>query len=471
MLIYILFAFFVVMLGLSYVLFKKEIMQPAVIFMAVYVVSIGCVLPNIEKWGVSLYYKTFWILFLGGVEFLLISYIIHLLYKQKYKKDSSNLFGMNEEVSTNTYQEIHVSSIFILLIIIYDIVFLVLLTKSVLNIASQFGYYSDFSQALTLFKYHASYANDAKLPDYINLMSKVTYGCSYVFLYFYLKGVIYSNARGIKKILDKCYYLIPVMVLPIVEFVQSSRASIIYLILAGVTMAVVIWSKKNKWNKHVPIKVISSLGLVAIIGLVLFYYSASSIGRINKKNLVDYVTLYCGGSIECFNQYVQHPENNNIVWGQETFGQLIGTLDEAGITNYNVREKLGPFKFIYYKGEMVGNVYTAYRRWLNDFGISGIVVLQAIMCIIVNMLYNAIKYSKLSEINKGYLILVYGYISYTIYMHPIMERFFCVLFTKANLGRMIMLTFLYYSLILIKIQFKGGLSLKVGKKVLINNKK
>lgn len=181
---------------------------------------------------------------------------------------------------------------------------------------------------------------------------------------------------------------------------------------------------------------------VGIFGLVIFYYSASLIGRINTKGMFDYITYYCGGSIECFNQYVNNEKQIKMVRGEETFYNLISNLDSLGVTDYSLTEReSGHLEFIYYKETMVGNIYTAYRRWINDFGILGLVIFQGIMAVAMTILYNRAKY------NNGKLgnfwILLYGYLAYTVYLHPMDGYFYLELLSKAGIARLVAICALY----------------------------
>ena len=76
MLIYILLAFFTLLLIVSYFLFKKDIIHPAVIFNFMFLVSILCAIYNIERWKVNIHLDTFLILIFMAIEFLALSYAI-----------------------------------------------------------------------------------------------------------------------------------------------------------------------------------------------------------------------------------------------------------------------------------------------------------------------------------------------------------------------------------------------------------
>lgn len=408
MLIILLLTIYTILLIISYFLFKKDILQPGVVFIAAYVVSVFCATLNINKWNINFHTNTFLVLLFGAIEFIAISYIIFKIFNKKYEK---------EEKQTDLQQTYNPIKIWkIVIISIYGIVSVALLLYNVLQIAGQFGDYSSLSQALGIFKEHTSYRTDANLPKYINWMQKPMYAFAYIMLYYYLKEVIFNYASIKHVAIKKIYYLIPVICFIIQELLSSNRLSILSLLIATLVMLAIIWQEKNKWAKNISIKTISIVGIVMIVFLIIFYFSASLVGRKNKKNMVDYITLYAGGSIECFNRFMQDDDKQNSeIWGEESFYYLVKNLYD-----YNIIEmdKFYPIHLEFRdndNGETIGNVYTAYRRWTHDFGISGAFILNGIMAVFYSVFYNLIKKHK----NKEFAIIMYGYMSYPLFLHCI----------------------------------------------------
>ena len=432
MYIYILLAFFVIALVVSYFIFNKEIMQPAIIFCTAYMLSVLCATVNITKWNINMDLKTFLILSLGAVEFIVISYLIFIFMKKK-------------TIPSNQEKEkiIKTPKWIIVFLIIYNIIVIGLLLYNVLNIASQFGTYSSFSQALTIYKEHTSYSNDTELPDYLTILMKPIISMAYIGIFIFANNTIYSDEKFKLRILKNSYYLVFPLIYIFQRLIESNRGSILNLCVGAIAMAIMIWSIKNDWKKHIKLKIITMLFIAACIELIIFYYCAPLIGRINNKKMFDYITFYVGGSIECFNQWLKNPTTPDVVPGEYTFARTINDLNKLGMTKYTLNNE-NYSKFVYYKDTAVGNVYTSYRSWMHDWGIGGIIVLQAILAIVINALYNFIKYSNKF---KNYMILIYGYIIYVIFMHPIDSYFYLEFFTIANIAAIIIMTIIYYVLI------------------------
>lgn len=438
MYIIILFILFILMTIGMFLKLKKEVTQPAIIFLTVYTFSIGCAVLNIQKWGIDMKLNTFLILLLGAVEFIIITYIVNKVYEKKYK----NLVQYD-----NNYNQCGIEkkySFYVFSFIIYDLVVLFILIYNIRQISSMFGEYNSVSQMLHLFREHTSYNNHARLPGYVTLLMKPVIASVYVFSFIFLKNLV-NSMENIKLVIYKTwYYLIPALIHMINCYMQSNREGIIILLLNLITMGIVLWAVKEKWQKEIKVRSIFKFGVFGLIGLIIFYFSAAWVGRVNTKGMFEYITFYAGGSIECLNQYVQDPEPVTVVRGEETFYNLINNLDSAGITNFDLREKkVGHLEFRYHNDVMVGNVYTAYRRWLHDFGIVGVFMLQGIMALIMQVIYNQMKYTSKSRIKKDLLILMYSYLSYTIFMHPIGDYFYFDILSKASIAVIVSIIMLY----------------------------
>ncbi len=426
MLIYLLLICFIILLIGSYFLFKKEIMQPSIIFIAMYTFSVLCAVVNVENWGINMSVATFLILLLGAIEFIGVSYFTQKIYEKKTKcKESKAIL-----------KKINVPRAVIFIITIYCLLTVCLQLLVVFDIASRYGKFTGFSNALTLFKEHTSYNKDVDLPGYLTLMHCPVIASALALTLIYINNIIVEDKDKLKVAKNNIHYLIPTLLFIILYIIQSNRGMIIDFIVEMITITIILWSCKNLWKKHIKISTIMKLGLAGIIGLIIFYYSASLVGRINTKGIFDYITYYCGGSIECFNQYVNNEKQIKMVRGEETFYNLISNLDSFGITDYKISEReSGHLEFIYYEDEMVGNIYTAYRRWMNDFGILGIVVLQGIMSAFFTVIYNKIKYNNGKNLNLW--ILIYGYLSYTIYLHPMDGYLYLEVLSKAGIARLV----------------------------------
>lgn len=350
----------------------------------------------------------------------------------------------------------------VILVCLYDVVVLGLLIYNVLHIASQFGEYSNFTEALRLFKYNTSYNINAQIPHYMNLLGKPVIIFAYIFLYIYLRIIIQEKGKMHTKIFKYLYYLIPVLTYIFYEFTASNRLTILSLCIGAVVMAVILWNQKHNWNRIIKIKTIGQMLLGAICGLILFYYSAALIGRVNSKGIVDYITLYCGGSIECLNRFMQDPPEKSNIIGKETFYYFIRNLDDYGIIKLDEKYPIH-LEFRYSRNNMIGNIYTAYRRWIYDFGIPGMIILQAIMAAFYQIFYEKIKKNSRKGKDVDLLTILYGYMAYPLFLHPIDGYLYLLTIRLAFITTLVMYLLAYIVLIKTKIEDKK-IKIKIGNK-------
>ena len=435
--IYILTLFFLIALIICYYLFEKEIATPSIIFCCTYFLSTLCTCLNVKEWGVKLQFNTFLVFFLGTLEFIIINYIIYNYFKNRSK---------NKKIKNKIQiKDIKINKKFLISIIVYEILVLLLLYKNVLSIASEYGKYNSFSEALTIFKDVTSYKPITRLPRYLTLLMKPIVSAAYVAVFIFFNN-LFTRKKDIKlKIKENIIYCIFPTLYITQRIIESNRGSILNLGVSIIVMAIIFWSMSNDWKKVFPLKRIGQLLLLGIIGLIVFYYSASLVGRINNKNMYRYITFYAGGSIECFNVWLNKPDNIESFRGEYTFGRTINDLNDLKLTNIHTNNK-NYSSFVYYKNKMVGNIYTSYRPWIHDFGVIGLVILQGLLSTIFSYMYYIIRYNRDCKYHK-YIILLYGYLIYTIFMHPIDSYFYLETFTKSSfLMFTLMLLMLHISL-------------------------
>ena len=254
--------------------------------------------------------------------------------------------------------------------------------------------------------------------------------------------------------------LLPVLLHLCNGFLVSDRLQMLQILVGGIVIYFLIWSY-HTGKAYISIKTIGILAIAACGGLVLFYLSASLVGRINTKGLLEYITFYCGCSIECLNQFFKHPPAASEIFGKETFYNLNLKLYNLGLLNL---DKFYPIhlEFRYYGDVMVGNIYTAYRRWIYDFGYIGAMILQGVMAGTMSVFYNKLKYRTFK--NTGFWLVLYSYIVYTIVFHPIDGYFYLQGVSQTFVTTLILLALMYWFFVTMKVKFRGGFAVYINEK-------
>lgn len=451
MLIYLLFGLLVVLYGILYVKVNKDIFTPALLFLLAYIVSVGCALFNVERWGISMIPMTFFVLLIGAAEFVVIGVAIDRKYKKRYEGTRKKIAV--KEIDLPWWKIIAASA--------FCAVYIALLYFNMIEIASRNGKFNTLSQALNIFKEVTSVTLKESLPWWLGQVERIAMLCAYIFLYIFVNNLVAKGRRMTKeKALKLGACLLPVLLHLCNGFLVSDRLQMLQILVGGIVIYFLIWSY-HTGKAYISIKTIGMLAIAACGGLVLFYLSASLVGRINTKGLLEYITFYCGCSIECLNQFFKHPPAASEIFGKETFYNLNLKLYNLGLLNL---DKFYPIhlEFRYYGDVMVGNIYTAYRRWIYDFGYIGAMILQGVMAGTMSVFYNKLKYRTFK--NTGFWLVLYSYIVYTIVFHPIDGYFYLQGVSQTFVTTLILLALMYWFFVTMKVKFRGGFTVYINEK-------
>ncbi|HFD1771432.1 TPA: O-antigen polymerase, partial [Enterococcus faecium] len=114
--------------------------------------------------------------------------------------------------------------------------------------------------------------------------------------------------------------------------------------------------------------------IITLLVLIIVFVYLGNLKGWAGKSITDTLSLYFGGSIAALNNFVGQGVHNNHSFdsGLETF---LGVQDLFNRLNGNVSNvtRILPFTEIGNSGVMT-NVYTAIRRYLSDFGLTGLII-------------------------------------------------------------------------------------------------
>lgn len=256
-----------------------------------------------------------------------------------------------------------------------------------------------------------SITTGVEIPTIVNYFSKVIYAFSYFVTYILLHDLQVSKKIG-KKFKLKISYVLSIVYLLAVALLTGARAEIVYY---GIFVVVVFELIANRLHKkEFSLKKIFKMAIVGLVALALFYFSAGLIGR-SSSNFIGSISGYFGSSIIALDRYINDSlPSSSDVWGKESFFSIIHVLESLGIIE---GESSVHLDYIYVNGVPFTNVYTAFRSYINDFGMIGSFIMQAIFVIFFEIYYMrcTTRCKQLGYINTK--ILIFGFISYGLYMH------------------------------------------------------
>ncbi len=423
----------IIFLIASYYLFDKEILAPAVVLCAVYVFSIICAIYNINYWGMNLHLNTFLVISLGILCFIFFSYICKLFFKKT--KNAEKISIKNKEIKIQNFKIIAVTIFMILFAIIY--------AYSVRKLAQSYGYTEDYTELMAEYRENTSYGEDS-LPGWINQFNKIMKAVAYLFTYVFVNNVIVS-----KKLFKNIKYALPFIIYMGASLFGAQRSELLSFVIILLTISYLLMARYNIRINTVNKKYVKRGAVIVIIFLVTFSSVRGLVGRQNESDTLDYITSYGGGSIELLDLYLQEPIYAE-KFGEETFYALTNTLSKFGITEKN--DTIPHLEFRYSStGILIGNVYTAFRKYIHDFGYWGVFIFQMILAMFYTIFYYKTTGNNKNKSAYDLKIQYYSIMIVPLFMHSIQEQIFSSYFTLNTLVLMF-LVWIWY-VILIKYKF------------------
>ena len=397
--ILLLFILVLALLLISLYYYGYEIIAPPVIICAVYTFSIYAAMYNIESWHIKLSNITVLYIVVGLLSFCLSSFIVRTHYKNK-PVPIKRAFVIN---ITNQKT-----------IILYLIIFICayIYIQEVSHIVG--GYGGDYETAMADFRSDFSYG-DENLSFIANQSYKVLTVITFICLYIYCNNTI-ATGQWKKYII----WLVPVIILGYATIRSGSRAPLIQLFVMFIVFLLLFQQQYGKYKKKALLKYILYIVGFSILFLVMFSAIRYLVGRQNDSNIVDYISMYVGGSIQLFDLYLKHPNeamNNNT----EVFGALYNNLIKLGFIDD--KELIMHKEFRYSNGILLGNVYTSFRAFHHDFGFTGIIIFQVIEGFFYSIYYEKMKRLK-NKSGISATFILYGMLMMPLFEHAIQEQLF-----------------------------------------------
>ena len=240
----------------------------------------------------------------------------------------------------------------------------------------------------------------------------------------------YTNSM----ILDVC----PVIIYFLFGILSTGRTFIIKLFAITLIYFLLIDSKKQKWKKLSITKVL----ILGISALIIYFCLFSILGILKGSNIngiFDRIAFYTGLSIPSFDYFVQTHDSNSIILGEETLYGVHNILRRFGMF---IPESVRHLEFAYFSG-VKGNVYMSFRRYMNDYGLLGLFLIQFSLGALYKALYTYLKRTK-----YFYPVLIlYGLLFYPLIMQGIDELLFSSMISTSTVYSTVYICLLYYACI------------------------
>lgn len=428
--LYFLIAFVIALFLLSFYTLGQDLFQPCCIVTASYVVSTLCAYINQDIWQTTIHSITVEVI-AGG---LLIFYFVNLI---SYRSKTKITVVQRKKNPVIAIEFINVDRIIFTAVILGQLLTLLIYYKEVVRIGGGEG----LLIMMSTFRLASSYGGGESVSGIAGQLAKISLICAALFSFIFLNNVVAGKIKGSRR------YLLPALIYIAQALLTGGRYNILVLFFSMLIMYNILWHQENGWKKTLEFKTLIRIVILICVLFAGFYWGRSLVGRQNDSDLITYIASYAGGSIPLFDMYLQNPIAPSEIWGKETFYGMLNNIRQLGIID--VPSYIVHLEFRSSNGIMIGNVYTAFRRQIQDFGLYGMIALQAIWSGIMSNWYKNIK----RNTNK-FGVLVYALMAYPLFLHSINDFFYMNLISIGQALTLIMTYIIYQFVIKLRLSRK-----------------
>ena len=437
--IYELLIVLIILLWLSFMFNRKDILAPSFIFCISFVFSCIWAIIYAKEWELKLHFNTFLVISVGVLIFLLTSCLIKLFF--------DGIKGNNYIHQKTELKKIEIEKWKKIVCVIYCI-FTILYTLNAIKNAVN-GSWRNITDAINTYRTGNLFLNkNVALPSMVYYTRIIAATLAYWYIY-----VIINNYLIDKKV--DFLSVVIILLCVISDITTGSRGDAINLILATIPISYLLLKKSRGFDKHIEFKTILKVIICGIIFLTIFQQTALLLGRSSKYDPMYYLAIYCGAQIKNLDTFLQ--ENEKIIrtshnsWGSQTFINAKKWLEPKISGEYKKYEFDLPFRKI--NGKSLGNVYTTFYPYIYDFGYTGLIVLVAIMSIIAQSVYEVSKRTN-AELKPDIFIIIYSQMFSLLVLAFFSNKFYEEIFNRSFIYNIILLNAFNFIFCKIKIQNK-----------------
>lgn len=408
----------IVLFLVSYKIFDRDLFAPPTVVCISFLFSSLCTLYNETAWGLDFSFETTLVMLTGIGTFLLGGIIGVFLSNGR----NMNRFSFSHQVYPAQFIEI--GKVKLLAVIAFQVIVLFWLYRSMTQSVGFIGV--SWSDIMHIYRFQSMHLNPEemtmRLPYLLRQFLQLSFCFASIFSY-----IVGNNLAAKKKF--SFLYWIPIVLGAMDILMQGYRGAVLRLWAILVVVWYTIQKRSSGWQySKDTIKMIRKMAVLVLVVLFLFSATRSFVGRRDSSSSVlDYVTFYGGCSIAAFDMFIKEPNNDNSdnIWGKETFYYLNQNI-AAWLGKEEYRSSISEKGFqISPNGTYVGNVYTALRHPIADFGYLGLPVVMSVMGCFFTFFYCKTR-NKHGDGKVDFLLLAYSCCTSTIFLYFFSAYYFFV---------------------------------------------
>ena len=444
--IYILLFWILFLLIFSLYVFNFEIMSPSIISTGMFSVAALVAALNKTNWNIELSFKSFVLLSTGVLCMVMTELFVKIFFRKR-------------SICTRNHSEIREQPYFLRinrsltnLIIIFSICSVLIYIRAAISLANgpaQIFGGSIYFRINQFSKRSLELGLEGGISAVYVQLGKLVMGFAYIYLYKAINNIIYGEK--IKNNLDAILML---LLYSILILFQGTRTPFIDLLFFGVIVSYMKYMQKTNWyiKRTTGRKYIKRVILIGIIAIPIFFILGEYIlARRTGNPIWQYVSEYIAGGIQHFDQYIKNPIAKNKYFGEETFAYIYQGLHKLGLSDYTRTIHL---EYRWANSFIHGNIYTFFRRPLQDFGIFG----MYIFTIIVYSLYCYFYYKKVRYVRPSLkadnAMFLIAYLYHPLVYVPMDSSGISLIISLGNIALCVFLYIAFRAIFSLRIKFR-----------------
>ncbi len=431
--LYVLFLSVVAFAIFIFAVRNRDILSPSLWACIMFALSIFVNILNADRWGSAYSLKAYGLIMLG-LFMLFVGESFAKTFRIRKKRPRYAVSALSRQAA---YSPIRINAITCAIIIIISLACLVIDVMLMNRISRSGNIFSELTSARSIL------ASGEGSKGFLGRVVLATNrGISYYMIYVILYNMVLCRHK------NRIVYYIPIVLFLLQAILTTGRTVFIRIIVYTFFIFVIFYISKygTKGNK------INKIVFIGIGALVVFFVLFTLIGKLLGKGIynsaLDVIYYYSGSSIYLFNQYIASgAQPESAFFGEHTLYGIYNVLHYIFPSIEHVKNPALDFMYI---PHWYSNIYTAFRRYYQDFGLAGVIY----MPLFLGMFYGYLEKKAKSDLNRRWNTIFYAYSIYPIIEIAIEERFLVNFVSFSTFFEVSVLYILYR--FLNKIRFRIG---------------
>lgn len=369
---------------------------------------------------------------IGILSFFFGEIVVRKLKKSKKENTKVNEKSNNENITQQRKKRIWIIIYFIMIITFFFTI------HEIKNICLNYGYKGN--NFFEMLKYYRM-KNDLLSGGNINAAYDLNFITKQLLKFCFVSTVFIEYFLSENIIAHKSYkinlfYIFGFILGLSCSLLTTGRSMFFHLIVSFLIMLLIMIEREKGpitpfLKKHSKLII-----FIPIVCIMLLYFLLPILGRTNNGGMIESTSFSIGAHIPSLNKILRDTVDDEILRNKKlTFNNFYNFLANQGI----IKNYIKPLNVWYRFGRYSSNTFTSLYAYYHDYGIFGVIILQMIFSIIINIIY--IKAKK-----NNFELIIYSYFFYTIIDQIRGDQFYGLL-TSSTIAYLLLIIILYYLLI------------------------